>query len=749
MASHSLYSSLPLLDDRSVRLLCLAKSERNPKGPLTARLEVVSLDDSPEYATLSYCWGPPVFSHEVRCSSSALDDANGSTTVLAITKTLYNALVNLRSHGVSRIWVDQVCINQRDDAERSKQVVLMSQIYSRSNRTYIYLGESDDEPEIPPEAMQKLMAMNDFIDKEEGISDERRKNQAAQSIGATEEEPGITGSDAPGEVSTEVTDAKAAKHAKTLDRMSKRYEDLLKGALEARQMLDLRFNVKIASRAWAALMQRSCFTRKWIIQEVVLSGPKTCLAGSGSMDWDVMKVELEAITIVLGYGYPYAEARREAERIKRHAGFIASMAELQKKKPMSLLSLLKLSRFFDATDPRDMIYALLGLARDADKFPAPNYKSPLEQVFREFTLAFLRQGMAFKVLPLAGISKESTDHPSWAVDWGTLRQSYTPRSFGLWRASSDPERFTLEADGRTLLTEGRFVRTVVAVTPSLQSRKVSLIENFLTKCYETFGQYFADSADEFAVYKASLSMLGQAEEGSKKSRKQPTHDDDASTRSTRSEVEHAEAVASDNTSGIPEPEARTSDSDSASIRSDDSNIFESRLMNDNLDNLRSNPRIVITNPAVLKTSYRMLWRFGTRKLDEKLATKEGKMAGFARKMNSKVRPETKTPQQFLDEVFSEGLKEVADMIDDGNSNVYRLLFGDTRVMYLGDGKLALAPGLTEEGDEVWVIAGLRAPFVLRPCGERYQVVGGCYVPEYMNGEACEGETYPTKSVRLI
>ena len=40
------------------------------------------------------------------------------------------------------IWVDAVCMNQIDDAEKSWQVQMMDKIYLRAARTLVYLGPS-------------------------------------------------------------------------------------------------------------------------------------------------------------------------------------------------------------------------------------------------------------------------------------------------------------------------------------------------------------------------------------------------------------------------------------------------------------------------------------------------------------------------------------------------------------------------------------------------------------------------------
>ena len=53
------------------------------------------------------------------------------------------------------------------------------------------------------------------------------------------------------------------------------------------------------------------------------------------------------------------------------------------------------------------------------------------------------------------------------------------------------------------------------------------------------------------------------------------------------------------------------------------------------------------------------------------------------------------------------------------------------------GYYVLGPKVTQPGDIVCVLFGGKLPFCLRPLGDRYLLVGECYVHGLMNGEAME------------
>lgn len=112
MARPSAYSYSPFRDDRSIRLLSFT-GDRSSNASLVVKIDVVDLDTNPEHTTLSYCWGPPIFSAAIQCTNGSSNQSRVPAE-LAITRTLSCALKHLRGRGVQRLWCDQMCINQQD-----------------------------------------------------------------------------------------------------------------------------------------------------------------------------------------------------------------------------------------------------------------------------------------------------------------------------------------------------------------------------------------------------------------------------------------------------------------------------------------------------------------------------------------------------------------------------------------------------------------------------------------------------------
>lgn len=126
----------PLPDGQSIRMLILEPGEL--ADPLKGRLEVTSIDSAGNYEALSYVWG-------TSNQSGNISIANGDNEwPVDLTASLKETLLRLRfTDRRRRLWVDQICINQSDVAERSQQVQFMNRIYKRASHILVWLGPDD------------------------------------------------------------------------------------------------------------------------------------------------------------------------------------------------------------------------------------------------------------------------------------------------------------------------------------------------------------------------------------------------------------------------------------------------------------------------------------------------------------------------------------------------------------------------------------------------------------------------------
>jgi hypothetical protein len=110
-------------------------------------LKQVSLDDAPKYEALSYTWGVSEPTTQITVDGQPF----------WITRNLEVALHHLTGHRDLILWVDAICINQKDNAEKSWQVRQMQQVYQQANRVLVWLGES---------GMGSMRALNKLADFE-------------------------------------------------------------------------------------------------------------------------------------------------------------------------------------------------------------------------------------------------------------------------------------------------------------------------------------------------------------------------------------------------------------------------------------------------------------------------------------------------------------------------------------------------------------------------------------------------------
>lgn len=128
----------------SVRLLYLHPTRRSRKIQCSLRAINLGHTDIPDYWALSYTWG------EGHCCSIELDGHEKH-----IGENLYNALNRLRAKETTRcIWVDALCIDQDNDAERSHQVARMQDIFMNAEKVIVWLGEESEDSAVAMEYLR-------------------------------------------------------------------------------------------------------------------------------------------------------------------------------------------------------------------------------------------------------------------------------------------------------------------------------------------------------------------------------------------------------------------------------------------------------------------------------------------------------------------------------------------------------------------------------------------------------------------
>ncbi|PMD18013.1 hypothetical protein NA56DRAFT_577877, partial [Hyaloscypha hepaticicola] len=117
------------IEKEEIRLITLLPGE---SGVVKCRLENISLSINPIYQALSYCWGNAKQTKKISVNDCAVH----------VTANLEEALCRLRvSDPGSYIWIDALCIDQRNIYERDRQVLRMRDIYSKAKWVIAWIGE--------------------------------------------------------------------------------------------------------------------------------------------------------------------------------------------------------------------------------------------------------------------------------------------------------------------------------------------------------------------------------------------------------------------------------------------------------------------------------------------------------------------------------------------------------------------------------------------------------------------------------
>ncbi|KAK3402812.1 heterokaryon incompatibility protein-domain-containing protein [Sordaria brevicollis] len=158
---HFSYDSVSLLNASThIRLLELCPVPAK-NDELYCKLYTAPITNLPRYSAVSYAWGDNAQTHTIRIVDS--DQAQTLTeeglgynpesfSVLPITSSLNTCLRQFRTYKELRLtplWIDQICINQDDNVEKSCQIQLMGQIYSSARQVYAWLGlDADGSDEV-------------------------------------------------------------------------------------------------------------------------------------------------------------------------------------------------------------------------------------------------------------------------------------------------------------------------------------------------------------------------------------------------------------------------------------------------------------------------------------------------------------------------------------------------------------------------------------------------------------------------
>ncbi|KAK3363920.1 hypothetical protein B0T25DRAFT_597508 [Lasiosphaeria hispida] len=324
-----MYPYIPL-PDNSVRLLRLLPPSSD-KSRIEFQLITCSLlgsKRSHSYEALSYVWGLG------KSKESIWIDGNE----LSVGANLYTALSHLRDCFVERIlWIDAICINQRDDEEKGHQVRSMAKIYAKASRVLVWLGEAADDSNHALKAIRRAA-------KEQDTDSSTPEMHQQASFVHSDRQP----------IDSETSD--------------------------------------INKQAVLALLEREWFQRIWVLQEVAAARHVLIKCGTAEIDGYAFCVGLSALNLsyetrphLQGLIPPIAVLIRGAVFRPRYEGDQISRQDRFSLNIRPLCELVDMYHTHKASFLLDKVYALLGMSND-NPYEAgleTNYDATWRDVFRK------------------------------------------------------------------------------------------------------------------------------------------------------------------------------------------------------------------------------------------------------------------------------------------------------------------------------------------------------------------------------
>jgi hypothetical protein len=358
MASpEAVYQSVPLdLQKRESRLLILHPAFAQ-NDELVCSLFHASFDDElkvPKYEALSYEWGTPLPSYNLIINGAPF----------SIRENLHAALISLRKQKEERVlWIDAICINQTDDAEKSQQVQIMHLIYSKADRVIGWLGEEQADDNGAKSAFEKLSR---YITLRDG-------NYNAKEIMQHYQDPGGT----------------------SMPKYPSEWTAIC----------------SILGKRW--------FSRVWIIQEIVMAPHLSLRCGGIELDRSVIENTLHFLSSSLLITLTSLHKAKQA--LSMIATARMAISALAESEPWTLMKVLWVTRSFGASFPRDRLFAFLRVIKARhDSFLVPDYKSSNAELYTRWAAHSLVEEPPFMCLSLACPSQSLLGEslPTWVPDWG-------------------------------------------------------------------------------------------------------------------------------------------------------------------------------------------------------------------------------------------------------------------------------------------------------------------------------------------
>lgn len=687
-ADHFLHKQLMKPTDfRLIRLL-----PGHHDDPIVCEILRLNLEDHPPYEAVSYTWG----------DQSRMAPIFTQAGPLQVTHNCKAALLDLRDRNQDRqLWIDAICINQTDNAEKNHQVPLISTIYSKAKRVLIHLGSGHNSDRHLRRFLQDLQDWKPLDDQ----------------------------------------------HTAT------------------------------------AFLSHPWFSRVWIQQEVAVAKTALIITGSHVLDWAYLT---PGILHALGV------------QAVNNDGITPSILMQRDKKPFKdVVSLLNTARRCRSTDPRDNIYALLGLLQTPEDLKlTPSYDTPVVDLYVEVTAQTIKNYNHLDILTDTWQQNqpETTHEHSMALRKAVTEVLSFVTIKGVEGLKGSPQLAHLVTEAqhasKNMAHHGRKFDKFIDGITSATSEPDQLEDPEMQAFYRAFGVSITAEAREMPSYTLVSSRGTPIAARAYETPRYALH-----SAFSECQIHMADGTTSRFTALILEflPEQRSLIRDALYMTIFRTSIYWSSCWGENLlpeqshryHRINTEYRHAISLPSwtpdfsdhrqfnslaywrpkreseasrppvatvYTESTVRNTASQNPRLLEVKMLKLDSIKYLFSTKVGWDPRntvqletlsTEVVNPSQAK---FSEAFNESFSSMDYGRNVEGIWKFGASRQVTLMEKSFAISPMSAEPGDLACILYGASVPFMLRPINEnrrRFQLLGECYV------HGCKGPTFADDYLELI
>lgn len=350
------YTDLPA--GRYIRLFRIEPGQLD--AAITTALELTDIHHgTTDYEAVSYTWDGQVPSCSIQCDGQKI----------LVTANIKEAISALRLvDQPRRLWIDQVCINQEDIDEKSAQVSMMGEIFSKAQKVLVWLGSSSPSSSSAIEFLRNIA----LWDRNKRTSLYKRRQIADTGMPAL---PALPRADQP------------------------------------------------EFQAVQALLRRPWFLRKWTFQEYVLaSSSSEIICGQDTISTDDLYHACSGM-VEFGYSTKLGLEEFRAYQMSHQTAFMRHELAKNSAHRWQLRYILEFYPGLRCADDRDQIFAVLSLCKQhVTEQIAADYTMNLTEVYSRAAKAIIETEQSLGVLSRP--QEQATDLPSWIPNWRERLQVY-------------------------------------------------------------------------------------------------------------------------------------------------------------------------------------------------------------------------------------------------------------------------------------------------------------------------------------